>query len=51
MSTQHFVLIQNISYAYTNFVYMYNTFLMGTHIFYTCNMVVYVSSYKALFNM
>ena len=47
MSTQHFVLIQNIAYAYTNF----DNTLMGTHIFYTCNMVVYVSSYKTLFNM
>ena len=33
MSSQHVVLIQNILYAYTNFVYTYNTFLMGTHIF------------------
>ena len=51
MSTQHFVLMQNISYVYTNFVCMYNTFLMGTNILYTCNVVVYVSSYKTLFNM
>ena len=40
MSTQHFILIPNIWYAYTNFMYMYNTFFNGStpfvHMQYGC---------------
>ena len=40
MSTQHFVLIQNIWYAYTNFLYMYNHIFNGytpfVHMQYGC---------------
>ena len=31
------------------FLYMFYTFLMGTHLLYTCNMVMYVSSFKTPF--